>query len=52
MIYLVGPGHGGQTAVTNAYLDGTYSEVYPKITKNEEGYFLREEDVIKIGKDI
>ena len=25
MIYLVGPGHGGQTAVTNAYLDGTYT---------------------------
>ena len=37
MIYLVGPGHGGQTAVTNAYLDGTYSEVYPNITKDEEG---------------
>lgn len=37
MIYLVGPGHGGQTAVTNAYLDGTYSEVYPKITRDEEG---------------
>ena len=37
MIYLVGPGHGGQTAVTNAYLDGTYSEVYPKISQDEEG---------------
>lgn len=37
MIYLVGPGHGGQTAVTNAYLDGTYSEVYPDITEDEEG---------------
>lgn len=37
MIYLVGPGHGGQTAVTNAYLDGTYTEVYPKITEDEEG---------------
>ncbi len=37
MIYLVGPGHGGQTAVTNAYLDGTYTEVYPKITRDEEG---------------
>lgn len=37
MIYIVGPGHGGQTAVTNAYLDGTYTEVYPNITKNEEG---------------
>ncbi|MCH5167719.1 MAG: phosphoketolase family protein [Erysipelotrichales bacterium] len=37
MIYLVGPGHGGQTAVTNAYLDGTYTEVYPEITKDEAG---------------
>ena len=37
MIYLVGPGHGGQTAVTNAYLDGTYTEVYPEITQDEEG---------------
>lgn len=37
MIYLVGPGHGGQTAVTNAYLDGTYSEVYPKISQDIEG---------------
>ena len=37
MIYLVGPGHGGQTAVTNAYLDGTYTEIYPNITQDEEG---------------
>ena len=37
MMYIVGPGHGGQAAVTNAYLDGTYTEVYPTITKNEEG---------------
>lgn len=37
MIYLVGPGHGGQTAVTNAYLDGTYSKIYPNITQDEQG---------------
>lgn len=37
MIYLVGPGHGGQTAVTNAYLDGSYTEVYPNITQDAEG---------------
>ena len=37
MIYLVGPGHGGQTAVTNAYLDGTYSEIYPNVSKDIEG---------------
>ena len=32
-----GPGHGGPAAVANAYLEGTYSEVYPHITKDEEG---------------
>lgn len=37
MIYLVGPGHGGQTAVTNAYLDGTYTEIYPEITQDING---------------
>ncbi len=37
MIYVIGPGHGGQTAVTNAYLDGTYTEIYPQITQDEEG---------------
>ena len=29
MIYVIGPGHGGPAAVANAYLEGTYSEVYP-----------------------
>ena len=37
MIYFVGPGHGGQVAVTNAYLDGTYTEIYPNITQDEKG---------------
>ena len=37
MMYIVGPGHGGQTAVTNGYMDGTYTEVYPSITQDEEG---------------
>ncbi len=37
MIFMVGPGHGGPAAVSSAYLDGTYSEVYPHITKDEEG---------------
>jgi len=37
MIYLSGPGHGGQVMVTNAYLDGTYSEVYPTITEDYDG---------------
>lgn len=37
MIYVIGPGHGGEAEVTNAYLDGTYSELYPEITKDEKG---------------
>jgi xylulose-5-phosphate/fructose-6-phosphate phosphoketolase len=36
-IYLTGPGHGGPGLVANAYLDGTYSEVYPDITEDVEG---------------
>ena len=37
MIYISGPGHGGQAMVSNTYLEGTYSEVYPNITEDEEG---------------
>jgi len=36
-LYVVGPGHGGPAAVANAYLDGTYSEVYPDVSRDEEG---------------
>ena len=36
-IYVIGPGHGGPAAVANAYLEGTYSEVYPEITRDDEG---------------
>jgi xylulose-5-phosphate/fructose-6-phosphate phosphoketolase len=36
-IYVMGPGHGGPAAVANAYLEGTYSEVYPHITRDEAG---------------
>ncbi len=36
-IYVTGPGHGGPGLVANAYLEGTYSEVYPHIGHNEEG---------------
>ena len=39
-IYITGPGHGGPGLVANAYLEGTYSEVYPHVTRDEEG--LRE----------
>ena len=37
VIYVTGPGHGGPGLVANAYLEGTYSEVYPAITRDEEG---------------
>jgi xylulose-5-phosphate/fructose-6-phosphate phosphoketolase len=36
-IYITGPGHGGPGLVANAYLDGTYSEVYSDITQDDEG---------------
>jgi xylulose-5-phosphate/fructose-6-phosphate phosphoketolase len=36
-IYIIGPGHGGPGMVANAYLDGTYSEVYPRIDLSERG---------------
>jgi xylulose-5-phosphate/fructose-6-phosphate phosphoketolase len=37
MIYVTGPGHGGPGLVANAYLEGTYSEVYPHIGGDETG---------------
>src|SRR6202051_2602247 len=37
MIYVTGPGHGGPGLVANVYLEGTYSEVYPHIGRDEEG---------------
>ena len=37
MIYVSGPGHGGPAVVANTYLEGTYSEVYPRVSQNEEG---------------
>ena len=37
MIYIIGPGHGGPGIVANAYMEGTYSEVYPNIAQDEEG---------------
>ncbi len=36
-IYVIGPGHGGPAAVANAYLEGTYSELYPAITRDADG---------------
>ncbi len=36
-IYVTGPGHGGPGLVASAYLDGSYTEVYPHIGRDEEG---------------
>ncbi|SDS79760.1 xylulose-5-phosphate/fructose-6-phosphate phosphoketolase [Paraoerskovia marina] len=36
-IFITGPGHGGPGLVASAYLDGTYSEIYPAITEDTEG---------------
>lgn len=36
-IYLSGPGHGGPAVVANTYLEGTYTEYYPEISKDIEG---------------
>jgi xylulose-5-phosphate/fructose-6-phosphate phosphoketolase len=40
VLYVTGPGHGGPGLVANAYLEGTYTEVYPHVTRDEAG--LRE----------
>jgi xylulose-5-phosphate/fructose-6-phosphate phosphoketolase len=37
MIYVSGPGHGGPAVVGNTYLEGTYSEVYPDVSRDEAG---------------
>src|SRR6185437_9116980 len=36
-IFLAGPGHGGPAVVANVYLEGTYSEIYPDVTLNQQG---------------
>ncbi len=36
-IFITGPGHGGPGLVANAYLEGTYSELYPHVSGDEEG---------------
>jgi len=37
MIYVCGPGHGGPAMVANTYLEGTYSDLYPDVSADEEG---------------
>src|SRR6478735_4562370 len=36
-IYVTGPGHGGPGVVANTYLEGTYSELYPHVSRDEDG---------------
>ena len=36
-IYIIGPGHGGPGLVANTYLEGSYTELYPSITQDEDG---------------
>ena len=37
MIYISGPGHGGNAMVAHTYMEGTYTEIYPQFTEDEEG---------------
>src|SRR5881628_2347536 len=37
VLFVAGPGHGGPGIVASTYLDGTYSELYPHIGRNEDG---------------
>ena len=37
MIFVAGPGHGGPAVLANVYLEGTYSELYPRVTQDEAG---------------
>ena len=44
MIFLAGPGHGAPAVLSNAYLEGTYSEIYPECSRDEQGlcHFFRQ----------
>ena len=37
MIYISGPGHGGNAVVSNTYIEGTYTKYYPNVSEDEEG---------------
>ena len=37
MLFVAGPGHGAPGVVASTWLEGTYSEIYPEITRDEEG---------------
>ena len=50
MIYVCGPGHGGPGIVANAYLEGTYSEVYPDISAGRGGIAAAVQAVLLPGR--
>jgi xylulose-5-phosphate/fructose-6-phosphate phosphoketolase len=37
VLFVTGPGHGGPAALANAWLEGTYGEIYPEVTRDGEG---------------
>ncbi len=41
MIFIAGPGHGAPGVVANTCLEGTYSEIYPEVTEDEDGMHRR-----------
>ena len=45
MIYLSGPGHGGNAMVAHTYLEGSYSEFYPNVGENIEGCVNRNPEI-------
>ena len=49
MIYISGPGHGGNGMIAQDYLDGTYSEVYPNISRDTEGMPIRASTPLRKG---
>ena len=57
MIYVSGPGHGGPAVVANTYLEGTYSEIYPHISREDvlaalsfASELFKEESFVAVGK--
>ena len=49
MIYISGPGHGGNFMVANTYMEGSYSEVYPNVSQDTEGRIVKKAVYIAIG---
>src|SRR6202162_5420379 len=46
VIYISGPGHGGPSVMSHTYLEGTYSEIYPRISEDAEGMRLDRKSVV------